>query len=254
MHGIKHLFIAFLLPITVTAQGLFTSQTGSHNFIIHHPASMERNDITRLIDQFESDYQEFRYYFNLTVPGRTRVIVHSNQFSLHDATFAHSWEVGTVYNEEIHLAPIDYIRTNAALSSVITNQVVRLVLYSRLINGCPRWLYEGAAAYFAGVHQLNRPPHQINISYPSDLNEIFTNPHSEREFNDGMYLAALSFKAILERYGEAHSITLLRLFNGEFAYEEAVPYSLGVTLKDFKQQWRRDVQRLLSEFQDARER
>ncbi len=253
MQRIKYIFIA-CIPLFLYAQGGLEQQTGSRNYVIHHAASLSGNSIQRIIDQLESDYQEFRYYFNLTVSGRTPVVIHNDQFAFQNATLAHRWETGTVHNEEIHLAALDYIRENSTVSSVLTQQVVRLVLYSRRMNGCPRWLYEGAAAYFAGIHELQTPPSHIPVRLPSDIDEILINPHNERAFTDGIYLSALAFKSILERYGEVHTVTLLRLFNGEFEYEEAVPYSLGVTLEQFEQQWQHDLQRLLTEFQERRER
>ncbi len=253
MSGIKYICIA-LLPLFAAAQGSYDGQTGSRNFIVHHSASLAKETVQRIVDQLESDYQEFRYYFNLTVPGRTRVVIHNDQFSFQSAALAHYFETGTVYNEEVHLAPIPFIQRNATLSSVLTQQAVRLVLYSRRMNGCPRWLYEGAAAYFAGIQTLHSPPTYIAIARPSDLDELFAHPHTEKEFFNGIYLAALSFESILERYGEAHAVTLLRLFNGEFEYEEAVPYSLGVTLERFERQWQRDVQQLLTKYREARGR
>ncbi len=253
MQRIKYI-VVLCIPLFLAAQGVLLQQTGSRNYVIHHASSLSKNSIQRIIDQLESDYQEFRYYFNLTVPGRTGVFIHADQFSLQNATFTHRWETGTVYNNEIHLAPLEYIRENATLSSVLTQQVVRMVLYSRRMNGCPRWLYEGTAAYFAGIHRLQTPPVHLPVRLPSDIDELLTNPYDENTFTDGIYLSALAFKSILERYGEAHTVTLLRLFNGEFEYEDAIPYSLGVTLEEFEQQWQRDIQRLLTEFQESRER
>ncbi len=253
MLRIRYIIIV-LLPLIVSAQGLVERQTGSRNFLVHHNPSVPGETVQRIIEQLESDYQEFRHYFNLTVPGRTPVFIHNDMSSFQSATLAYHYETATVYNDEIHLAPLSHIRASATLSSVITQQAIRLVLYSRRMNGCPRWLYEGASAYFAGIHRLQAPPGHLSVQRPSDLDEIFAHAHNEAEFVNGIYVAALSFKSILERYGEAHTVTLLRLFNGEFVYEEAVPYSLGVTLERFERQWRRDVETLLTEFRENRGR
>lgn len=254
MSRIKYICIIALLPLFVTAQVIIERQTESRNFIVQHGISVERETVQRIVDQLENDYQEFRYFFNLSVPGRTRVVIHNDVFSFQQAAHAHHFETGIIYNDEIHLAPLTFIQRNATLSSVLTQQAVRLVLHSRRMNGCPRWLYEGAAAYFAGIHLLSPPPVHVTVTRPSDLDELLVLPYSENEFRNSIYLAAISFESILKRYGEAHTVTLLRLFNGEFEYEEAIPYSLGVTLERFERQWQSDVQRLLAEYREARGR
>jgi hypothetical protein len=227
------------------------TQTGSHNFLIHHGTSVDREVVQRIIDQLENDYREFRYFFNLSVSGRTKVYIHDDLFSLQSATLAHHFETGTVYKNEIHIAPVQAIEKNIALSSLLTQQTVRLVLYSRLLNGCPRWLYEGAAAFFAGMHVLQSPPEYTSVVRPSDLNELLVTTRNENEFFDTIYITALSFETILHRYGEAHTITLFRLFNGEFGYEEAVPYSLGVTVEEFERQWLIDLKELLATYRES---
>jgi hypothetical protein len=250
MYRTKYIWVV-LVPVLLLAQDSSNIQTGSHNFVVYHSPTLERETVRRIVDQLESDYREFRYFFNLNAPGRTRVIFHNEHHSFHHAALASRFERGTVYNDEIHLTSVRYIQDTATLSSVITQQVIRLILYSRRMNGCPRWLYEGAAAYYAGIQNVQSPPVYTGVSRPSDLDELFAHPHTETEFYDGMYIAALSFESILERYGEAQAITLLRLFNGEFTYEQAVPYSLGVTHEQFESRWRPDVQRLLSRYRES---
>jgi hypothetical protein len=240
MYGLL-LLISLLLASPLSAQGIFQVETGSRNFIVRHHPALDGEMMRRLVDQLESDYREFRYYFNLSAAGRTPVIVHDDVYSFARVPHVNRWEFGTVYNDEIHLAPLRTIRGATALSVVVTQQVVRLILYSRRMNGCPRWLYEGAAGYFAGLHELMDPPLHTLVRELSDLDELFARPANEIVFNDALYLSASTFAFMMERFGEANVVTLLRLFNGEFEYDQAIPYSLGVTTEAFERHWRREV-------------
>lgn len=253
MSGIKYTFMICALLLWMW-QNVSGTQTGSHNFVVHHSATVDGEAVQRIIDQLESDYREFRHFFNLSISGRTNVYIHDDLLSLQSASLAHHFETGTVYKNEIHLAPGQAVEKNIALSSLLTQQAVRLVLYSRLINGCPRWLYEGAAAFFAGVHMLQSPPVYVPVVHPSDLNELLLTPRTENEFNDTIYLTALSLETIFKRYGEVHTITLFRLFNGEFDYEEAVPYALGVTVDEFERHWLIDLKEMLAAYRESHER
>lgn len=244
--------IFILFPLLLSAQILPDKRTESINFILYHSPLVDDETIRRIVDQLESDYRDFRHYFNLTIPGRAAVIIHKDQYSFQERSLAHRYEAGSVYRDEIHLQPLSQVRNRLPLSAALTQQVIRLILYSRRINGCPRWLYEGAAAYFAGIHRFHDSASHTTIRFPSDLDELLSHPHNEIEYTNTVYLAALSFKVILKRYGEAKVVTLLRLFNGEHEYTDAIPFSLGISVEQFERQWQDDLNQTFLENQKFR--
>jgi hypothetical protein len=251
MKRINFLLISFMLSLPFV-QAHLNAQAISPNFIVHHDATHGKETVQRVIDQLENDYREFRHLFNLPGSGQTPVVLHSTMRSYLEKSMASRREFGTIRNDVLHLAPLSYIRGHTVLSAVLTQQAVRLVLRSRYANGCPRWLYEGAAAYFAGFHRYHTGKVTIHVHRPSDLDELFTDPGYINAYDDILYLAALSFGSVYQRYGETKTVTLLRLFNGVYEYEDAVPYSLGVTLERFERQWRNDVRTFVETDRESR--
>jgi hypothetical protein len=245
------LLISFMLSLLLVHVHL-NAQMISPNFIVHHDAAYGKETVQRVIDQLEHDYREFRHLFNLPHNGQTPVVLHSSMRTYLEKSMASPMEFGTIRNDVLHLAPLSYIREHTVLSAVLTQQAVRLVLRSRYENGCPRWLYEGAAAYFAGFHRYHTGQVTIHVHRPGDLDELFTDPGYVNAYDDSIYLAALSFGSVYRRYGEAKTVTLLRLFNGVYEYEDAVPYSLGVTLERFERQWRNDIRTFVETDRESR--
>jgi hypothetical protein len=225
----------------------------SHNFILHYPARLNSMSALRILEQFETDYKYFRDYFNLSVNGRISARIYSSVSAFNEATGLSHLEFGYVDDAGIHLKPIDEINDKIFLSTIITLQAVRTILYSRRMNGCPLWLSEGAASYFANVRGVLPYPRHFQPRSLSDINEHLLHPENEAEYADAILYAALTYETLVNRYGEAHTVTLLRLFNGNYDYETAVRYSLGVSPEIAEQNWRQDIVQLLIKLRQDRD-
>jgi hypothetical protein len=225
----------------------------SHNFILHYPAPLNSMSALRILEQFETDYKYFRDYFNLSVDGRISVRIYSSASSFSDATGLSHWEFGHVNDAGVHLQPTDEFRDNIFLSTIITQQAVRAILYSRRMNGCPLWLYEGAASYYANVRGVLPYPRHLQPRSLTDINEHLLHPQNEAEYSDAILYVALTFETLINRYGEAHATTLLRLFNGNYDFETAVRYSLGVSPEIAERNWRKDIGQVLTKMRQDRD-
>jgi hypothetical protein len=247
------LFLMFLFAVCELV-GQSHTVIDSHNFIVRYPDRITAEFAYRVLEQLESDYRYFREYFNLPVDGRTSVWIYQSENSFLEKTGTSRWEYGYVDETGIHLHIPDNLHAGIVLSSVITQQVVRTVIYSRRMNGCPLWLYEGAASYFAHVKGVFSYPYSFQPQSFSDIGEHLLLATNEAEYTDAVLYSALTIETLFLRYGEANVITLLRLFNGSYDYETAIRYSLGVSPERAELNWRRDIQQLLTQFRDERGR
>ncbi len=217
----------------------------THNFVVHYGSPADAEDANRIADQIEQDYLYYREHFNLSASSRTAVFMHSSRHDFVRETGLPAWMYAAQNDRGIHLMPSGDLRRSGRFSYIISQQAVRLVLHSRRLNGCPLWLYEGTAAFFAGIDRVG--PAQENFPYRlfSDMDEQLLLAHSESEYNATMYFAALTIQTFQERYGDAAVITLLRLFNGENDLDAALRQSLGVTQSRAESVWITDIRKAL---------
>src|SRR5581483_1695880 len=122
----------------------------------------ERAVVARLVDRARADLAR-----TLGVPApRVVVRVHPTGDSYEAATGRPWFTTGAVVRGEIHLLPLVVLRDRGVLERTIRQQLAHLMIDDAL-SARPRWVRDGAAAYFAAPPR-DRPAPGGGLECPGD--------------------------------------------------------------------------------------
>jgi hypothetical protein len=134
-------------------------------------------------------------------PPQLELIFHSSIASYERATGMPWWTAAATAGTRIDLVPIELLRRRAILQGTIRHELAHM-LTETVLAGRPRWVYEGAAMFFAGEGDRWRSGATGELeSSGCPPDEAFTRAVSARDAERAYARARACFAAGLARTG-----------------------------------------------------
>ncbi len=222
------IFVALQSPVHYVA---------GKNTTVYYPASIDTSvaeSYAAAIDRMcIDDTARFKIGFEQAV--KVRLCSDAYEFSSLtglDSIFSPLWKDGTLYIAgQGNLDDDGY-------KSMLESGVIKALLNRLRYNGAPWWLVNSAAIYESGEYKDCPPPLIGSVAYFSDLDERIQTASSPVEVSDLCFYLGMTGKFFDLNFGAGSMLDLVREFQHETNFNEAVKALFHVGRRQLEADWR----------------
>lgn len=226
-----------LLPDSARAQGAF-STAASVNFDVRYLRGISEAEAQKLVEFLDDEYKAIQSQIGLRPKKKVEVRIYDNVGRyLAEAGLKKPWR-GALYNRGIlHCQPPAALEARNILETSLRYELARAMVETAGERGCPLWLREAYAVYYAGAYKQFTPPLGAKLTAFSDLNQDFQTYTEPPQRDDVHYMLGHTMSFFIEKFGEKRALGLFRAFDGLQGVDGVMKKSLGQDLPSIEKAW-----------------
>jgi hypothetical protein len=216
-----------LMAFPVRAQeGL--GSLSSVQFDFRYMRGMPEADAQKALDFLIASYKEIRSQTGLEPKKKLEVRIYDNVGRyLSETGLKKPWRGAYYSRGVIHCQPVAALTARNIFETVLRYELARAMVEPAGQRGCPLWLREAYAVYFAGAYRGYTAPLGAKLTAFSDLNQDIQTYPDPPQRDDVHYMLGYTMNFFVQKYGEKRALGLLRQFDGMRGLEPVFKQALG---------------------------
>lgn len=212
----RALVVVMLVPLEFAFGQPGFSTLSSVHFLVKFQRGIPQQDAERVAAYLEQDLEYLDQKLGITLfqPLEVRIYASTGKF-VQEIHHGKPWEKARYQRGVLHLSPVKQLSENNTLEKVLSYELVRALLDSSIINGCPRWLAESFAVYHSGLMTELQGPSTFRITSFADLNQDIQQATTSQRLEDVHFLLGKTMSYLIQQYGEERALGLFRAFDGK---------------------------------------
>ncbi len=227
--------VACALPLRAQeSPGTLTSD----RFDLRSMRGVSEEDARKVLEYLTASYTEIEGQVGLEPRQKLEVRIYDGvgRF-LSETGLRKPWRGAYYTRGVIHCQPVAALAARGIFESALRYELARAMLEKAGERGCPLWLREAYAVYYAGEYRGYTAPLGAKLSAFSDLNQDIQTYQDPPQRNDVHYMLGHTMVFFIEKYGERKAMGMFRQFDGTRGLEATLKRALGDDLGVVEKSW-----------------
>jgi hypothetical protein len=222
---------------SVRAQSAFSS-AASVNFEIRYLRGIPEGEAQKVTEFLDEEFKAILGQVGLQPKKKIEVRIYDNVGRyLAEAGLKKPWR-GAVYARGIlHCQPPAALEMRGIFETSLRYELARAMVETSGERGCPLWLRESYAVYYAGAYREFTPPLGAKLSAFSDLNQDIQTYTEPPQRDDVHYMLGHTMNFFIQKFGEKRALGIFKAFDGMQGLDSVMKKAFGEDLPSIEKAW-----------------